>query len=301
MSYMLCSRPLGGDMPFRMFFLPQQTFDQCDSGSKSMFSKFSPSLQFEPPIYALAASIIICASVVFMHYVWVFRENEIYLGLICFPNKIPSDDWVSLLWAVIVVDFSLKIFTMFVKSLLIFLSSKSMRISTRSVVLVWIEFISQVYRNIPPAVSWFRHLSADSSPADPQSLGSRIFFCILYGLLKLFACGMLISNMRPIFSPRTFAPPYQTNYAMSTGDEEMCTLCFESFSKTVAVLGCNVSFTRVLSFLSLFLMTVQHKFCRDCVDRWLIHFNECPLCSHNLGSDFKAWRDGSTSALVQFF
>ncbi|EUB57647.1 RING finger and transmembrane domain-containing protein 2 [Echinococcus granulosus] len=243
---------------------------------------------FEPPIYALVASVIVCATLIFMHNVWIFKKNEIYLGLFCMPNAIPSSDWVSLLWAVIVVDFSLKIITIFIKSVLIYFSPRFFHISTRnalkcwlkvytiqrlpntsvntsplspclfqSAILVWMEFISQFYRSVPPAVTWIRHLTDGLT----RSLGFRIVFCLLYILLK----------------------PYQTNVVSSLEDQELCNLCLEKRSRDVAILGCN------------------HTFCRNCIDRWLIHFDECPLCSHPLGGELRAWRDGSTSALVHFF
>ncbi|CDS40121.1 RING finger and transmembrane domain containing protein [Echinococcus multilocularis] len=234
---------------------------------------------FEPPIYALVASVIVCATLIFMHNVWIFKKNKIYLGLFCMPNAIPSSDWVSLLWAVIVVDFSLKILTIFIKSILVYFSPRFFHISTRSAILVWMEFISQFYRSIPPAVTWIRHLTDGLT----RSLGFRIVFCLLYILLKLVALATVISSIWPIFKPNAFALPYQTNVVSSLEDQELCNLCLEKRSRDVAILGCN------------------HTFCRNCIDRWLIHFDECPLCSHPLGGELGAWRDGSTSALVHFF
>ncbi|KAL5111730.1 RING finger and transmembrane domain-containing protein 2 [Taenia crassiceps] len=236
-------------------------------------------LGFEPPIYALVASVIVCAALIFMHNIWIFKKNKIYLGLLCVPNAIPSGDWVSLLWAVIAVDFSLKIITIFVKSVLVYFTPRAFHISTRSAILVWMEFTSQFYRNIPPAVTWIRHLTDSIT----HSLGFRIVFCLLYVLLKLFALGTVISSAWPIFKSDTFALPYQINVVSSSEDQELCNLCFEQRSRNLAILGCS------------------HTFCRDCMDRWLIYFNECPLCSHHLGGDLRAWRDGSTSALVYFF
>ncbi|KAL5962447.1 RING finger and transmembrane domain-containing protein 2 [Taenia solium] len=234
---------------------------------------------FEPPIYVLVASVIVCTALIFMHNVWIFKKNKIYLGLFCVPNTIPSGDWISLLWAVIVVDFSLKILTIFIKSVLVCFTPRFFHISTRSAILVWMEFTSQFYRSIPPAVTWIRHLTDGVI----HSLGFRIVFCLLYVLLKLVALGTVISSVWPIFKSNMFALPYQTNAVSSSEDQELCNLCFEQRSRDVAILGCN------------------HTFCRDCMDRWLIHFNECPLCSHHLGGDPRAWRDGSTSALVYFF
>ncbi|VDO09416.1 unnamed protein product [Rodentolepis nana] len=87
---------------------------------------------FEPPIYAFLTSIFICGTVCLFFYILHFRRNEIHLGLFCIPNKIPSEDWISLLWAVIIVDFSLKIFTIFLKSLVVFLASHRLfQISTQ--------------------------------------------------------------------------------------------------------------------------------------------------------------------------
>ncbi|KAM7541333.1 hypothetical protein Aperf_G00000021535 [Anoplocephala perfoliata] len=235
---------------------------------------------FERPIYALVMSAFICANICLMYYLSSFRGKEYYLGLFCMPNLIPSGDWISLLWAMIMVDVSLKIFTIFFKSIVVFLASRRFfHISTRSAILVWIEFVSQFYRNLPPAVTWIRHLTGDSTHA----LGFRIVFCALYIFLKIVALGMVVFSMWPIFKSQTFSLPYQTNLISSAGDKELCALCFEKQSPKLAILGCN------------------HTFCRDCIDRWLIYNNECPLCSRSLGEEFRAWRDGSTSALVYFF
>ncbi|VUZ39600.1 unnamed protein product [Hymenolepis diminuta] len=237
-------------------------------------------LGFEPPIYAFLMSIFICGIVCLLFYLLSFRKNEIYFGLLCMPNKIPSDDWISLLWAVIIVDFSLKIFTIFVKSFVVFLTShRFLLISTRSVILIWIEFISQVYRHLPPAVTWVRHIIGNST----TSLSFRIFFCLVYILLKAIAIGTVVASMWPIFKPRTFSLPYQTNFISSKEDKELCPLCFEKRGPKLAILRCN------------------HTFCRDCMDRWLIQGSECPLCSLFLGEEFTTWRDGSTSCLVYFF
>lgn len=51
----------------------------------------------------------------------------------------------------------------------------------QSAILVWIEFVSQFYRNLPPTVTWIRHLTGDSA----HSLGFRIFFCTLYIFFKV--------------------------------------------------------------------------------------------------------------------
>ncbi|VDM33018.1 unnamed protein product [Hydatigera taeniaeformis] len=139
---------------------------------------------FEPPIYALVTSLIVCAALVLMHNIWIVKRNKIYLGLFCVPNAIPSSDWVSLLWAVIVVDFSLKIITIFIKSVLVYFTPRLFHISTRSGILVWMEFTSQFYRSIPPAVTWIRHLTGSIT----HSLCFRIIFCLLYVLLKVQFC-----------------------------------------------------------------------------------------------------------------
>lgn len=235
---------------------------------------------FEPPIYALLTSIFVCGTVCLLFYLLHFRKNEIHFGLFCMPNKIPSDDWISLLWAVIIVDFSLKIFTIFLKSLVVFLTSHRLfQISTQSIILSWIEFVSQIYRHLPPSVTWVRHITGNST----SSLSFRIFFCLFYVLLKAIAIGTVIVSFWPIFKSRTFALPYQTNFVTSTEEKGLCPLCLEKPSPNLAILGCD------------------HTFCRDCMDRWLIRGNECPLCSRFLGEEFTTWRDGSTSCLVYFF
>ncbi|VDL18758.1 unnamed protein product [Hymenolepis diminuta] len=100
---------------------------------------------------------------------------------------------------------------------------------------------------------------------------------------KAIAIGTVVASMWPIFKPRTFSLPYQTNFISSKEDKELCPLCFEKRGPKLAILRCN------------------HTFCRDCMDRWLIQGSECPLCSLFLGEEFTTWRDGSTSCLVYFF
>ncbi|VDN98569.1 unnamed protein product [Rodentolepis nana] len=91
--------------------------------------------------------------------------------------------------------------------------------SFQSAILSWIEFVSQIYRHLPPSVTWVRHITGNQT----SSLSFRIFFCLFYILLK----------------------PYQTNFVSSREEETgLCPLCLEKPSPDLAILGCNHTFCR---------------------------------------------------------
>uniref|UniRef100_A0A0X3PJF4 Uncharacterized protein n=1 Tax=Schistocephalus solidus TaxID=70667 RepID=A0A0X3PJF4_SCHSO len=60
-----------------------------------------------------------------------FRKEGVYRSLFCAPSYISSDDWVGLLWSILVTDFSLKLITMFLKSIVIALSPRPLGVYPR--------------------------------------------------------------------------------------------------------------------------------------------------------------------------
>ncbi len=69
----------------------------------------------------------------------------------------------------------------------------------QSAILVWIELLSQLYRSIPPAVSWVRFFGELGLPEQDQSLGFRVMLCILYSILKVSG-GPFLAYFRPVLS-----------------------------------------------------------------------------------------------------
>uniref|UniRef100_A0A0X3NMG6 RING finger and transmembrane domain-containing protein 1 n=1 Tax=Schistocephalus solidus TaxID=70667 RepID=A0A0X3NMG6_SCHSO len=212
-----------------------------------------------------------------------FRKEGVYRSLFCAPSYISSDDWVGLLWSILVTDFSLKLITMFLKSIVIALSPRPLGVYPRSVVLVWMEFASQIYRSIVPVVPWIRFLTELGISPRLNPTAVIVMFALIYVLLKIFSLWLLVSPIWSAFKSLNLTVPYSTVVGISSPEGEMCVLCFENRNQLSAALRCG------------------HVFCKNCLDRWLIYFNECPVCSSKINDEFKDWRDGSTSRCVQLF
>ncbi|BHF59397.1 RING finger and transmembrane domain-containing protein 2 [Sparganum proliferum] len=237
--------------------------------------------KFEPTWLACSTSTIGLLGLVCLQC--AFHKEGVYRSLFCAPSYIPSDDWVGLLWSILVTDFSLKLITMFFKSILIALSPRPLGVYPRSIILVWIEFASQMYRNIVPIVPWIRFLTELGISPRMNSTAIIVIFALIYVLLKTFSLWLLVSPMWSALKSLSLAAPYSTLLGVPSPESEMCVLCFEGRDQIAAALRCG------------------HAFCKNCLDRWLIYFNECPVCSSKINDEFKDWRDGSTAKKVQLF
>jgi len=181
-----------------------------------------------------------------------------------------------------IVDFIVKLATMFVKSAMILtLGGCSMlSVMQRGRMYEIAEVLFQMYRVLLPANIWVRFVLQPY-----YNRNGFAYVCIfLYSLMKaeqiVSRIGALIRIVRSVLSVQPMYGVYASvQDILNTGDEE-CPICKEDHKNAIK-LDCN------------------HCFCEECVSQWLERNLSCPLCRANVKKAGRgSFSDGSTSLMI---
>ncbi|CAH8481651.1 unnamed protein product [Schistosoma turkestanicum] len=131
----------------------------------------------------------------------------------------PSSSVSSLpltLWYIFVSDCSLKLLSIFIKSISLFSVSKTLDCYSMGSLLCFLEYMFLFLRHLPPGILWICFLLEINWKLQGVMAG-RIFVCLLYCILK----------------------PYTVE--LQAPSNEVCQMCLESYTH-VGILSCNHKF-----------------------------------------------------------
>ncbi|RTG80970.1 uncharacterized protein DC041_0004052, partial [Schistosoma bovis] len=178
----------------------------------------------------------------------------------------PSSSVSSLplnLWYIFISDCSLKLLSIFIKSVSLLCLSKTLDCYSMGSLLCFLEYIFLFLRHIPPGILWIYFL-VELNWKLQGILAGRIFVCLLYCILK-------VSYILTL------------NYI-----SVLCNVCI------------ILSLCKEFMKFSRSIICTKHKFCAKCTTRWFNTFTNCPSCNPECGENSR-WRSGSMDLFIQFY
>ncbi|PAA94626.1 hypothetical protein BOX15_Mlig018433g1, partial [Macrostomum lignano] len=275
-------------------------FAKCNEGVTKLISRS------RAPVVNLAASsgashrrqaaclCLVCLATVLL-VIYLFKEQSLWLSLICLPPNLQTYGFWSLLFTVTVADMLLKFVVMSIKlSAVCLLSDRLSCVSLTRIYLI-VERFYQLYRQFVPIGVWYVTLVSGGG-AD----SSRIYTSLLVIAYAIFKVHSLYTSAIPLvkilanliqtptlFGNNTAQSSTKSSDTGSCSDSNECPICRELMRGPVR-LAC------------------QHAFCLDCLLRWLAQSRTCPMCRQAVappvdGQDALAWLDGSTTSGLQIY
>ncbi|KAF7992636.1 hypothetical protein HCN44_004980 [Aphidius gifuensis] len=186
---------------------------------------------------------------------------------------------------IFIIDLQVKIFTVFLKTIITCLPSNICRKNNCYQI---IECISQFYRATLPIYPWGFYIVNSANEYDPVHGGSTmnylftmmsLAFYVLIKIINIYLCG------------------------------RFCIKSFIEFSKNMSCRGLSVNEERSRLWGScpvcleenkyLFLTSCKHKFCYPCISQWTSkERSRCPLCRKSIMIEYQ---NGFTTDFVQLF
>ena len=207
---------------------------------------------------------------------YVFHSEKLYRCLYFLQPNLNDSIW-DVLWAIGITDFMIRFTVMFIKSMCLIQWKCLLPFKTRGKWYMLIENISQFYRLLLPLPRWVVFFLNDN-----QGLIMGLILCGVYSVIKLFQIVSKLSNVWTAFR-FFFRDQYYGNYISKAElADDQCPICQECFNDPI-ILHC------------------KHVFCEDCITSWFDSHPTCPMCRARITTTPPTWRDGSTSAFVQFF
>ena len=207
---------------------------------------------------------------------YVFHSEKLYRCLYFFSPEIGNTLW-DVLWAVGIIDFMVRFAVMFLKCLCIVQWRCLVPYKSRGKWYMLLEHIAQFYRTLLPAPRWLSFFLSDN-----QGFTMGLTLSAIYTVIKLVHIFSrfteLCAALRFFFRDQY----YGNSVSHSELTDTQCPICQEEVEDPIR-LHCN------------------HVFCEGCITSWLDRHPTCPMCRARITTQPPIWRDGSTSAFVQFF
>lgn len=245
----------------------------------------------------------------------IFGDYKLENCLVFLSPNIPKMDTWNLLWIVVCTDTIIKFMIISLKAQLTLLPFRYLPLRKRGSFYSTVESVGLFYRYVTPVHPWILYLLYSESPnvqlpsIDTSAIGGAsaasllpaaasnadllspphvsptfftVFLCILYVIFKINqiynGLNEVVRSLRELLGNFSYGMPV----TISEFDENVCPICQDKFSNPV-ILKC------------------KHTFCQDCVCMWLDKENSCPMCRAKILVKKPKFKDGSTSAYVQWF
>ncbi|KHN81499.1 RING finger and transmembrane domain-containing protein 2 [Toxocara canis] len=211
-----------------------------------------------------------------------FSIDDVFLPLIFMSPTPTPPTFFSTLHAVLLVDFSVRLLTIQLKTIVAFippviLSNKR----RRHRIYQWLEYTSQLYRYFLPVPRWYRYFGYSQS-SNAAVYYSSTAFIVLYVIHKVLMSRLPL--IRWLHSTRFVCCLSSIGSVPSRAELAhfpQCTICFSEVADPIK-LPCG------------------HVFCHRCIGTWLDNENTCPNCRAVVSFEDNSWKNGSTSYLPQF-
>ncbi|XP_020293074.1 RING finger and transmembrane domain-containing protein 2 [Pseudomyrmex gracilis] len=195
------------------------------------------------------------------------------------PYAEPLTIW-DLLCFVTVMDYFLKLITVFCKVLLTCLPVRLLAFQNRGKYYLMLEATSQVCRCIAPIQPWLYYLFETYQ-------GSEKIIGIIFSAIYTMSKGNDILSRFKLFRTALWKFFKNMKLGVSPTKEQLiasggiCAICHEEYSVPVR-LHC------------------KHIFCEMCVSTWLDRERSCPLCRASITDD-PIYQDGHTTHFIQLY
>ncbi|XP_050411469.1 RING finger and transmembrane domain-containing protein 2 [Patella vulgata] len=213
----------------------------------------------------------------FVYY--MFSDQALWKSLIFrTPNVAGFDIW-TLLWVVLINDYMIKFATVIIKAFITMIPSQLLKHRRRGKYYMFIEYLSQCFRQIIPIIPWMHFLS------DDQHTGKWFasFEVIVYLLFKVNIVWASIRELQKAFQRLRV----HTVFGSKPGSEDLkqrgenCPICQDELKDAV-------------------MLTCKHIFCEDCVSVWFDRERTCPMCRAQI-TDNPSFQDGTTVMHLQWY
>ena len=233
------------------------------------------SLRDRRHVTTVVANMVFLAVNVHIVY-YVFHAEKLYKCLYFMEPELDNKVW-NVLWAVGITDFMIRFAVMFIKSVCVIQWRCIVPYKSRGKWYMLLENISQLYRLLVPFPRWISFFLADD-----LGLIMGVLLCAIYTIIKLFQVFSKISELWSAL--RFFFRDQYYGSLISKSDlaDVQCPICQEDMDEPIQ-LHC------------------KHVFCDECITSWFDRHPTCPMCRARITTTPPIWRDGSTSAFVQFF
>ena len=207
---------------------------------------------------------------------YVFYSERLYRCLYFMPPELENTVW-AVLWAVGITDFMVRFGVMFIKCLCIIQWKCLLPYKSRGKWYMLLENLSHFYRVLLPFPRWISFFMEDN-----QGLIMGLLLCGIYVSIKLFQVFSKVSELWAVVRFFFRDQYYGTAVSKTELTDTQCPICQEEVEDPI-MLHC------------------KHVFCDVCITSWFDRHPTCPMCRARITTTPPIWRDGSTSALVQFF
>lgn len=233
------------------------------------------SLRDRRHVTSVVANMLFLALNVHIVY-YVFHKEHLYRCLYFMSPVLDNTVW-DVMWAVGITDFMVKFVVMLVKCVCVIQWRCLVPYKTRGKWYMLLENISHFYRILLPFPRWISFFMEDN-----QGLIMSLVLCGAYIVIKVF---QVFSKVRKLWQVVRFFfkdQYYGTLVSKSELSDSQCPICQEDIEEPI-MLHC------------------KHVFCDECITSWFDRHPTCPMCRARITTAPPIWRDGSTSAFVQFF
>ncbi|XP_041348971.1 E3 ubiquitin-protein ligase RNFT1-like [Gigantopelta aegis] len=210
---------------------------------------------------------------------YVFREQSLWNVLIMKMPSVSEVDIWTLLWIVLLIDYIIKFATIIVKALVSLVPHSCLPHRRRGKYFMFLEHLSQYYRNLIPILPWIHFLTDDENTGRWFST----FLVIVYMIFKTNILWGLSFGIKKAFQRLRV----NTAFGIKPNSEDLkcradpCPICQDDVKDPV-------------------MLPCKHIFCENCVSVWFDRERTCPMCRAEI-TENPVFQDGSTSIHLQWY
>ncbi|XP_077995839.1 RING finger and transmembrane domain-containing protein 2-like [Glandiceps talaboti] len=277
-------------IPFLIIFLLKVIFDHRLGlivliGLFGTFIHYNGSLKRQVALkekrstYTLILILLFLPLNIFFIY-YVFVEHQLHKCLVFMKPDFDEINLWNLIWTVGITDFVIRFITIAVKCCIAITPRTIIGFKRRGKHYLFIEQLSQLYRQLVPLPIWFTYLVDDT--LSHWILG----YCLvlIYILAKARNIYGKLHEVKKawknLFTDVHYGNPPSKEQMLAAGSA--CPICQEDFADPIMLHAC------------------KHIFCEECVSIWFDRERTCPMCRAKIAED-PSWKDGATAVYIQLY
>ncbi|XP_012936595.1 E3 ubiquitin-protein ligase RNFT1 [Aplysia californica] len=216
-------------------------------------------------------------NIVILYY--VFSEQGLWRLLFFQMAQVQDISVWTLLWCVVMTDYIVKFLTIMAKSIIAMMQPCCRNYRKRGKYYLLIESISQLYRQLVTVVPWLFYLNDSTRTSVWFAFATEIVYLCFKTWSVWSAFKFLYSALLRFSSNTSFGCKPSAQDMLERGSQ--CPICQDSVNEPV-------------------MLPCKHIFCEQCVSIWFDREKTCPMCRAQITTESPAWRDGNTSAHLQW-